>query len=72
MKYDKIKYLKGTNEILRLAEKDYENAIFNQFILGFFRPARFKNRYRKSFFEEEPYCFKRLKFSAIKKWSNQN
>ncbi|MEK9629448.1 MAG: hypothetical protein VW455_10560 [Nitrospinota bacterium] len=72
MKYDNIKYLKGTTELYRLAEEEYEKFIFNRSFDGFFRPVRFKNRYRKSRFEDEDNIYKRPKFSAIKKWSNQN
>lgn len=69
MKYRKIKYLKGTKELLRLADEEYENSIFSESFDGFFRPVKFKNRYRKSRFEDEDNIYKRPKFSAIKNWS---
>lgn len=72
MNYDNIKYLKGTVELLKLVEEDYKRSMFYQSSDGFYRPEKFKNRYRKSRFKDESYRFERRKFSAIKKWSNAN
>ncbi len=72
MKYDRIKYLKGTRELLRLADEEYEKLITYQSFDGFYRPEKFENRYRKSRFKDENYRFEQRKFSAIKKWSDVN
>ncbi len=72
MEYDKIKYLKGNKELLRLADEDYRDFIFYQSFDGIFRPVKFKNRYRKSRFENEDCRFKQPEFSAIKAWSSRN
>ncbi len=72
MKNDKIKYLRGSKELLGLAGKDYEDLLFEQSLSGFSKPVKFKNRNRKSWFENEDEQLKRPKFSAIKKWSDKN
>ena len=72
MKDDKIRYLKGNKELLRLADEDYEDMLFFQPAVGFSKPKKFKNRYSKSKFEGETDRINRPRFSAIKKWSNEN
>lgn len=72
MKDDKIRYLKGNKELLRLADEDYEDMLFFQSAVGFSKPKKFKNRYGKSKFEGETDRFNRPSFSALKKWPNEN
>ena len=72
MKDDKIRYLKGNKEVLRLAKEGYEDFLFNQSLSGFTRPVKFKNRYRKSWSEDEYEHNHRPKFSAMKKGVNKN
>ncbi|MFT4578949.1 MAG: hypothetical protein ACI9UO_001776 [Nitrospinales bacterium] len=72
MKDDRIKYLKGTKELLRLAEEGYEDFLFEQSLSGFSKPIKFKNRYRKSWSEGEDDHVHRRKFSAMKQGLNKN
>ncbi len=76
MKEDKINYLKGNKELLRLADEDYVDMLFLQSFfqsaVGFSKPIKFKNRYSKNRFEGEIDRYKHPKFFAIKNWSYKN
>ena len=72
MKEDKINYLKGNKELLRLADEDYADMLFFQCAEGFYKPIKFINRYSKSRFEGEIDRYRRPKFSAIKNWLYKN
>jgi|SaaInlStandDraft_7_1057024.scaffolds.fasta_scaffold79233_2 hypothetical protein len=72
MKDDRIRYLKGAKELLRLAKEGYEDFLFEQSLSGFSKPVKFKNRYRKSWSEDEYDHVRHRKFSAMKKGLNKN
>ena len=72
MKNDKIRYLKGNKDLLRLAKESYEDFLFNQSLSGFTSPVKFKNRNRKSWSESEYGNNHRPKFSAMKNRINKN
>ncbi|MGK0180202.1 MAG: hypothetical protein ACI8PD_002008 [Nitrospinales bacterium] len=71
MKNKNIRY-QGSEVLLRLARAAYKDFLSNQLVSGFSKPLRCKNRYRKSWSEDEYVRFHHQKFSAMKQWLNKN